>query len=27
MAIPYTLNYVCALHPAETGSITVNPQP
>jgi plastocyanin len=22
----YTLNYVCALHPAETGSITVNPQ-
>ncbi len=23
----YTLNYVCALHPAETGSITVNPQP
>jgi plastocyanin len=26
IAIPYTLNYVCALHPAETGSITVNPQ-
>jgi plastocyanin len=23
---PYTLNYVCALHPAETGTITVNPQ-
>lgn len=23
---PYTLKYVCALHPAETGSITVNPQ-
>jgi hypothetical protein len=26
MAIPYTLHYVCALHPAETGTITVNPQ-
>jgi plastocyanin len=26
MALPYTLNYVCALHPAETGTITVNPQ-
>jgi plastocyanin len=26
IAIPYTLNYVCALHPAETGTITVNPQ-
>lgn len=24
--IPYTLNYVCAKHPAETGTITVNPQ-
>lgn len=23
---PYTINYVCALHPAETGTITVNPQ-
>jgi hypothetical protein len=23
----YTLNYVCALHPAETGTITVNPRP
>jgi plastocyanin len=23
---PYTLKYVCALHPAETGTITVNPQ-
>lgn len=22
----YTINYVCALHPAETGTITVNPQ-
>jgi plastocyanin len=22
----YTINYVCALHPAETGIITVNPQ-
>jgi plastocyanin len=27
IAIPYTLNYLCALHPAETGTITVNPQP
>jgi plastocyanin len=26
MFVPYTLNYVCALHPAETGTITVNPQ-
>jgi plastocyanin len=26
IALPYTLNYVCALHPAETGTITVNPQ-
>ena len=25
--LPYTLNYVCALHPDETGTITVNPQP
>lgn len=24
---PYVLNYVCANHPAETGKITVNPQP
>jgi plastocyanin len=24
--VPYTINYVCALHPQETGSITVNPQ-
>jgi plastocyanin len=24
--LPYTLNYVCALHPDETGTITVNPQ-
>ena len=24
--LAYTLNYVCALHPAETGSIVVNPQ-
>ena len=23
---PYTLNYVCALHPDEKGTITVNPQ-
>jgi plastocyanin len=23
---PYTLDYVCALHPEETGTITVNPQ-
>ena len=23
---PYTLNYVCANHPSETGKITVNPQ-
>lgn len=23
---PYTLNYVCAIHPDETGQITVNPQ-
>ena len=23
---PYTLNYVCANHPEETGTITVNPQ-
>ena len=23
---PYVLNYVCALHPDETGQITVNPQ-
>jgi len=22
---PYTLNYVCAIHPGETGQITVNP--
>lgn len=22
----YTINYVCALHPAESGTITVNPQ-
>jgi plastocyanin len=27
IALPYTLNYVCALHPDETGTITVNPQP
>lgn len=26
IALPYTLNYVCALHPDETGTITVNPQ-
>jgi hypothetical protein len=26
IALPYTLNYVCALHPEETGTITVNPQ-
>lgn len=26
IALPYTLNYLCALHPAETGTITVNPQ-
>ena len=26
MFVPYTLSYVCALHPAETGTITVNPQ-
>ena len=26
IALPYTLNYVCALHPAETGTVTVNPQ-
>jgi plastocyanin len=26
MFVPYTLNYVCALHPDETGTITVNPQ-
>ena len=25
--LPYTLNYLCALHPGETGTITVNPQP
>ncbi|MFN0108229.1 MAG: hypothetical protein ACKVZH_05180 [Blastocatellia bacterium] len=25
LAQPYTLNYVCANHPAETGQITVNP--
>jgi hypothetical protein len=24
--LAYTLNYVCVLHPAETGSIIVNPQ-
>jgi plastocyanin len=24
--VPYTLNYVCALHPGETGIITVDPQ-
>lgn len=24
---PYTIDYVCALHPYETGTITVNPQP
>lgn len=24
--MPYTLSYVCALHPAETGTILVNPQ-
>ena len=24
--LPYTLNYLCALHPDETGTITVNPQ-
>ena len=23
---PYTLSYVCAVHPGETGQITVNPQ-
>lgn len=23
---PYTLKYVCAIHPGETGQITVNPQ-
>ncbi|MGH9873151.1 MAG: cupredoxin domain-containing protein [Pyrinomonadaceae bacterium] len=23
---PYTLNYVCSIHPKETGTITVNPQ-
>ena len=23
---PYVLNYVCAIHPEETGQITVNPQ-
>jgi plastocyanin len=27
IALPYTLNYLCALHPDETGTITVNPQP
>ena len=27
IGLPYTLNYLCALHPAETGTITVNPQP
>ena len=27
VALPYTLSYVCALHPAETGTIAVNPQP
>jgi len=26
VVLPYTLNYVCALHPDETGTITVNPQ-
>jgi hypothetical protein len=26
IALPYTLNYLCALHPDETGTITVNPQ-
>lgn len=26
IAGPYTIKYVCALHPAETGTITVNPQ-
>lgn len=25
-ATPYTLNYVCANHPDEKGTITVNPQ-
>jgi plastocyanin len=24
---PYTLHYICANHPNETGQITVNPQP
>ncbi len=24
---PYVLNYVCAIHDKETGTITVNPQP
>jgi hypothetical protein len=27
IALPYTLRYLCALHPGETGTITVNPQP
>jgi hypothetical protein len=26
IALPYTLTYVCALHPAEAGTIAVNPQ-
>jgi hypothetical protein len=26
IALPYTLNYLCALHSDETGTITVNPQ-
>jgi plastocyanin len=26
IALPYTLNYVCALHPDEAATITVNPQ-
>jgi plastocyanin len=26
IGLPYTLNYLCALHPDETGTITVNPQ-
>ena len=27
ITMPYTLNYVCALHPAETGSISVQVNP
>jgi hypothetical protein len=27
MFAPYVINYVCALHPDETGTLNVNPQP